>query len=208
MPTISGAKSGITARKVTRLTRAEFRSWMKDEGVARIYNEIRQLKQARDGGMMTEKEFEEKKSQLKKKLPYVTYMAEFKGNIRKNENAIPTGLFMMDYDHVGDPEEFYNTHVKGREKEWAIALCHRTPSGEGLRIVACLPQGMNIPRAQAWMGGLLGRMDYDKAVRDPARASFLPPESALLYYDEDLLFADDLAAELARRGGEPASRAR
>ena len=28
MPTISGAKSGITARKVTRLTRAEFRSWM------------------------------------------------------------------------------------------------------------------------------------------------------------------------------------
>lgn len=32
MPTISGAKSGITARKVTRLTRAEFRSWMKDEG--------------------------------------------------------------------------------------------------------------------------------------------------------------------------------
>lgn len=66
MPTISGAKSGITARKVTRLTRAEFRSWMKDEGVARIYNEIRQLKQARDGGMMTEKEFEEKKSQLKK----------------------------------------------------------------------------------------------------------------------------------------------
>ena len=200
MPTISGAKSGITARKVTRLTRAEFRSWMKDEGVARIYNEICQLKQARDGGMMTEKEFEEKKSLLKKKLPYVTYMAEFKGNIRKNENAIPTGLFMMDYDHVGDPEEFYNTHVKGRGKEWAIALCHRTPSGEGLRLVGCIPPGMNIPRAQAWMGGLLGRMDYDKAVHDPARASFLPPESALLYYDEDLLFADDLAAELARRG--------
>ena len=57
MPTISGAKSGITARKGTRLTRAEFRSWMKDEGVARIYNEIRRLKQSRGGGMMTEKEF-------------------------------------------------------------------------------------------------------------------------------------------------------
>ena len=229
MPIISGAKGGIAVRDLIQIAPAVFRSWMEDKNVADLIDSIRQAKKLRDAGVLTEKEsqeriaqlkkdrvdklelnrqlkeylekeYSEKKARLKRCLPYITYMAYFKNDIRKNENAIPTGLYIMDYDHVPNPEEIYNTLIKGRERELAIALVHVTPSGEGLRIVACTPQGMTIAEAQAWMGEQLGRMDYDKAVHDLARASFMFPESALLYYDEDLLFAEDLAAELARRG--------
>ena len=173
MPTISGAKGGITVRDLLQIGPAVFRLWMEDKNVAKVYEIIRLLKKRRDAGEITEKEFSDEKNKLKALLIYVTYMAYFKNDIRKNENAIPTGLYIMDYDHEPEPEAFYNTLIKGREGELAIALVHITPSGEGLRIVACVPTGMTITEAQAWMGGQLGRMDYDKAVHDLARASFM-----------------------------------
>lgn len=229
MPIISGAKGGITVRELLRLSPAVFRSWMEDKNVADLIDSIRQAKKLRDAGVLTEKEsqeriaqlkkdrvdklelnrqlyehlqkeYSEKKARLKRLLPYVTYMARFINNIRKNENAIPTGLYIMDYDHVPDPEAIYNAFIKGREGELAIALVHITPSGEGLRIVACTPQGMTIAEAQAWLAEQLGLMDYDKVVRDLARASFMPRKEDLLYYDAELLFCEDLEAELARRG--------
>lgn len=229
MPIISGAKGGITVRDLLQIGPAVFRSWMEDKNVADLIDSIRQAKKLRDAGVLTEKEsqeriaqlkkdrvdklelnrqlyehlqkeYSEKKARLKRLLPYVTYMARFINNIRKNENAIPTGLYIMDYDHVPDPEAIYNAFIKGREGELAIALVHITPSGEGLRIVACTPQGMTIAEAQAWLAEQLGLMDYDKVVRDLARASFMPRKEDLLYYDEELLFCEDLEAELARRG--------
>lgn len=229
MPIISGAKGGITVRDLLQIGPAVFRSWMEDKNVADLIDSIRQAKKLRDAGVLTEKEsqeriaqlkkdrvdklelnrqlyehlqkeYSEKKARLKRLLPYVTYMARFINNIRKNENAIPTGLYIMDYDHVPDPEAIYNAFIKGREGELAIALVHITPSGEGLRIVACTPQRMTIAEAQAWLAEQLGLMDYDKVVRDLARASFMPRKEDLLYYDEELLFCEDLEAELARRG--------
>ena len=229
MPNISGAKGGITVRDLLRLFPAVFRLWMEDKDVDALISSIRQAKKLRDAGVLTneeaqkhiarlkqdrvdelelnrqlkeylEKEYSEKKARLKRCLPYITYMAYFENDIRNNANAIPTGLYIMDYDHEPEPETFYNTLIKGRETELAIALVHVTPSGEGLRIVACTPQGMTIAEAQAWMGEQLGRMDYDKAVHDLARASFMFRKEDLLYYDEELLFCEDLEAELARRG--------
>lgn len=120
MPIISGAKGGITVRELLRLSPAVFRSWMEDKNVADLIDSIRQAKKLRDAGVLTEKEsqeriaqlkkdrvdklelnrqlyehlqkeYSEKKARLKRLLPYVTYMARFINNIRKNENAIPTG---------------------------------------------------------------------------------------------------------------------
>lgn len=229
MPIISGAKGGITDSRLIRLTPAEFRLWMEDKKVAEQIDSIRQAKKLRDAGVLTEKEsqeriaqlkkdrvdklelnrqlyeylqkeYSEKKAQLKRCLPYITYMAYFENDIRNNANATPTGLYIMDYDHVPDPEAIYNAFIKGREGDFAIALVHITPSGEGLRIVACMPPGMTIIEAQAWLAEQLGWMDYDKAVHDLARASFMFRKADLLYYDEELLFCEDLEAELARRG--------
>ena len=37
---------------------------------------------------------------LKKQLPIVTWQAYFPNGRRKNDEAVPSGLFMLDIDHV------------------------------------------------------------------------------------------------------------
>ena len=201
MPIISGSKK--VTQPPTPLSRETFREWMKDEGIEKTYDSIRQLKKARKRGEITQEYFEKQKAELKRRnLPIVTPMASYGGDgTRNNKNAIPTGLFMMDYDHLDAPRAFYDRYVKGREDELHINLAHVTPSDEGLRLVACLLPGETIVQGQARMHRLLGcAEDYDPHVKDLARASFMFPESALLFYDEDLLFADSIEAELQKRG--------
>ncbi len=201
MPMLNMAKS-VKVPQLQECGRDAFSSFLRMESVKKVYADIAALKEQRDRGELTDKEFAEKKKALKEQLPIVTYHATFKNGIRKNENAIPTGLFIMDYDHIGNPKEFYDTHVKEKTKRLNIVLAHVTPSGEGLRIVAVLPPDMEIPQAQKWMADLLAAPKYDACVKDLARPSFMFPESALLFSDFDLLFADDIRAELAKRGIE------
>ena len=81
----------------------------------------------------------DKRGELKKKLPVVTWQALFEGR-RVSKEAQPSGLFMLDIDHVEKPFELYSKKIAGRIKELGIVFVGMTASTHGLRLVAkCLP---------------------------------------------------------------------
>lgn len=127
--------------------------------------------------------------ELKRKLPAIMWQATYNGKPRKNENAQSSGLYMLDIDHVEDPDELsvniqarMNMHPQG----YGIVIMHITPSGKGLRIVARMlkEQGFErISQYQKWLADELKLEDYDAVTKDLARMSFAVPRKNLLYYD-------------------------
>ena len=100
-------------------------------------------------GGMSREDFETKKTELKKRLPAFCFHAHFKNGRRLNAEAEPSGLSILDIDHIkGSPEVFFNEKVKDRTSELGIVLAHKTPSGEGLRLVFVIPQGKGLVEAQ------------------------------------------------------------
>lgn len=116
-----------------------------------------------------------KKDELKRKLPIITWQAAFKG-ARKNNEAEPTGLFMLDVDHLQEaPETVYATKVAGKLTECGIVAVHKTISCQGLRVVAfCRPEFKTLAENQRWLANEL-MLDFDSACKDWARSSFLVP---------------------------------
>ena len=128
----------------------------------------------------------DRKSQLKKKLPAVTWQAyQERGTQRSAENSMPNGLFILDFDHVDDPRALWERINKEKE-QWAhdkIMVAHVTPSGKGLRIVAKRYNAtMSIPDCQEVFCSHYG-LENDAAVKDLSRLSFLVPRSYFLYLD-------------------------
>ena len=90
------------------------------------------------------KRLERDKSNLKKRLPGITFQADFvasvskkgyKGYWRKNAAAILNGLYMVDVDHVEQPKELWES-VADQAKQRGVLLAFITASGEGLKLVA------------------------------------------------------------------------
>ena len=73
-------------------------------------------------------------------------------------------------------------------KRLGIVLIHKTPSGEGLRLVFIIPQGMGLVEAQQWLAKQIGLEAFDEACKDLARCSFAVPEEYVLFLDEEELF--------------------
>ena len=142
-------------------------------------------------GEMSRENFETKKSELKRRLPAFCFHAHFKNGRRLNAEAISSGLSILDIDHIkGSPEVFFNEKVKDRAKELGIVLAHKTPSGEGLRLVFIIPQGKGLVEAQQWLSKQIGLEAFDEACKDLARCSFAVPEEYVLFLDEENLFKD------------------
>lgn len=140
-------------------------------------------------GEMSRDDFATKKAELKRRLPAFCFHAHFKNGRRLNAEAIPSGLSILDIDHILSPETFYNEKVKERTKELGIVLVHMTPSAEGLRIVFMLPQKMTLAQGQQWLAGKLGLKDFDEACKDYARCSFAVPADYIFFIDKEQLFA-------------------
>lgn len=140
-------------------------------------------------GEMSRDDFATKKAELKRRLPAFCFHAHFKNGRRLNAEAIPSGLSILDIDHIPSPETFYNEKVKERTKELGIVLVHMTPSAEGLRIVFTLPQKMTLAQGQQWLAGKLGLKDFDEACKDYARCSFAVPADYIFFIDKEQLFA-------------------
>ena len=142
-------------------------------------------------GEMSREDFETKKSELKRRLPAFCFHAHFKNGRRLNAEAIASGLSILDIDHIkGSPEVFFHEKVKDRVKELGIVLAHKTPSGEGLRLVFIIPQGMGLVEAQQWLSKQIGLEAFDEACKDLARCSFAVPEEYVLFIDEEELFKE------------------
>ena len=73
-------------------------------------------------------------------------------------------------------------------KRLGIVLIHKTPSGEGRRLVFIIPQGMGLVEAQQWLAKQIGLEAFDEACKDLARCSFAVPQEYVLFLDEERLF--------------------
>ena len=131
-------------------------------------------------------------AQAKKSLPCITPMATFKDNKRSNANAIPSGLNMIDVDHVQNPAELWE-QIKARELPYHVVLVHITPSSFGLRIIFEQPKGVSIPDAQRKMAEACGVV-YDEVTKDLARCSFLVPLEYILLINDKNLFGNENTA--------------
>ena len=149
-------------------------------------------------------------SDLKTGLPAFMYqvrefgMTESKngnhGRWRKQSAACLNGLFILDIDHVKDPMalvEQWTADCAGdtaadRRKAFfdaaGIVLCHVTPSGEGLRIVAKADaEAGNIADNQLQLSQKLG-VECDKACKNADRLSFCPGFNDIIYINKQDLF--------------------
>ncbi|MCR5851827.1 MAG: hypothetical protein K6G92_14155 [Bacteroidaceae bacterium] len=127
---------------------------------------------------------DERRAELKKRLPVVTWQAHFPSGRRKNADAQPSGLFMVDIDHVDAPRTLYEERVKPHLEDLRILAVHLTPSTRGLRIVAvCDPALTDIAANQQHVADVLG-VEIDAVCKDLARRSFLVSMEYFYYLDE------------------------
>ena len=134
----------------------------------------------------------------KRRLPAVCwsgYTAE--GNTRKIESMTPTGLYMIDIDHIDHltPEKVFE-EIRGKlpaDIIEALRLAHITPSGKGLRMVMqCTENFTTLAEHMEWLDKIIGFNqygDFDTAVKDISRLSFIPQASDILF-ESPLLWED------------------
>ena len=161
-------------------------------------------------------------ARLKKQLPIITpHACRFEGDgKRKSANAVPSGLVMLDIDHIDNPRDFFSVHifphlgknVLERPGELigaqvvedkvvdvvdnnapCIYFVAITPSGHGLRIIAERNPGESIPDAQRRLSNLFCLTEYDAVTHDLSRASYLMPWSYVLYCEPSGLNFEDEA---------------
>ena len=138
-------------------------------------------------------DYAERKQALKKRLPIIIpHAASFKNGKRVSADAVPSGLAMLDVDHVEKPREWYNSlmEIASTEhlKKNGIYLIAITASGKGLRVIGRRQKGESIEAAQFRIASVLGITEYDAVTKDLARASYVVPREYVLYEDRDGLF--------------------
>ena len=142
-------------------------------------------------------DYNDRKQALKRRLPIIIpHAASFKNGKRVSADAVPSGLAMLDVDHVDNPREMTPLQLspQGERDKFlrknGIVLVAITASGHGLRIIGKREQGESIEAAQMRMAEVLGIKEYDVVTKDLARASYVVPREYILYEDREGLFSD------------------
>ena len=153
-------------------------------------------------------DYNDRKQALKKRLPIlIPHAHSFANGKRISADATPSGLAMLDVDHVEDPRAWFqtiNTQVLSDNRIYLVAI---TASGHGLRIIGerlpingsrSLEVSMSrnldisnyetIEAAQLRIVTALGIVEYDAVTKDLARASYVVPRDYILWiYESGLL---------------------
>lgn len=141
-------------------------------------------------------DYAERKQALKKRLPIIIpHAASFANGRRVSSDATPSGLAMLDVDHVEEPRAWWEkiAGIPARTehfKENGIYLIAITASGKGLRVIGERRPGESIEAAQMRMAQALGIQEYDAVTKDLARASYVVPRKYILYEDREGLFKE------------------
>ena len=144
-------------------------------------------------------DFADRKQALKKRLPIIIpHAASFANGKRVSADAVPSGLAMLDVDHVDNPREWFqtiNTQVLSDNRIYLVAI---TASGHGIRIIGERAQAESIEAAQMRMAGALAIQEFDAVTKDLARASYVVPRDYILWiYESGLLEMPENASSLA-----------
>ena len=147
-------------------------------------------------------DFNDRKQALKRRLPIIIPHARaFVNNKRVSADAVPSGLAMLDVDHVEEPREWWNSRMSSGTtndvlKADGIYLIAITASGKGLRVIGERRMGESIEAAQLRMAQVLGIKEYDAVTKDLARASYAVPREYILYEDREGLFSESASADV------------
>ena len=192
------------------LTSAVFSQLIVSDKVVRLIPEVRRL--YAEGGKKA-------CAGAKRSLPMIIWQATFDPSPSKTGNvgrwpklaAVRlNGLFILDIDDVDDPAALFyswiehvrnevtadgNYHADGEiARRWAekygIKCVHVTPTGHGLRVVACASLDGDIAWNQSRLSSLLGVVN-DEATKDASRRSFCPGFEDILYLDKDIFNYDN-----------------
>lgn len=156
------------------------------------YDQFRHLTRLPEVGALIS-QFRNGDATAKRKLPAFCFHATFGGKPRKVENARPSGLFILDFDHLPDDVMYEMKNKLVTPSSDIILLAHVTPSGHGLRLVckatrrepfaAC----RSIGDYQRTMAREMEMDEYfDGVTHDLARLSFCPCEAEILWLDRRL----------------------
>ena len=173
----------ISSGKPTPATWSQIELAMKQPAVQEICDQIKLL----DG-----KDSDEL-ARLKRQLPVITpHACRFRGDgSRKSDNAVPSGLVMLDIDHIDDPRDFFSRWIApmltAENKIYFVAI---TPSGHGIRVIAEREPEEYIPAAQKRLAHYFALTEFDAVTKDLARASFIMPWSYVLYCEPLMLDFD------------------
>ena len=176
-------QSSISAGKPTPADWSTIELAMKQPAVQEICDQIKLL----DGKDPDEL------SRLKRQLPVITpHACRFRGDgSRKSDNAVPSGLVMLDIDHIDDPRDFFSRWIApvltAENKIYFVAI---TPSGHGIRVIAEREPEESIPAAQKRLAHYFALTEFDAVTKDLARASFIMPWSYVLYCEPLMLDFD------------------
>ena len=137
----------------------------------------------------TAEDYNDRKQALKRRLPIIIpHAASFAKGKRVSADAVPSGLAMLDVDHVDNPREWFEAIDKQLLSDNRIYLVAITASGKGLRIIGERAEGESIEAAQLRMANALGITEYDAVTKDLARASYVVPRDYILWiYEAGLL---------------------
>ena len=142
-------------------------------------------------------DYNERKQALKKRLPIIIpHTAFFTSGKRSSTGAVPSGLAMLDVDHVEHPREWFEQVDKQVLSDNKIYLVAITASGKGLRIIGERLERESIEAAQLRMAQALGIKEFDAVTKDLARASYVVPRDYILWIYEAGLFSEDNRSDL------------
>ncbi len=160
-------------------------------------------------------DYADRKQALKKRLPIIIpHAASFKNGKRISADAIPSGLAMLDVDHVDNPRAWFDSLDKQLLSDNRIYLVAITASGKGLRLIGerlettsigsnSIRQLESIEAAQLRIATALNIPEYDSVTKDLARASYVVPRSYILWIYADGLFSSSIASEFNSDNGSP-----
>lgn len=198
-PSIYSGQNGQGAQSLP-CTREIFEDQIKSDHVKDIYDRCRQSMQ--DVNESTPKEefdkVKHKVNKLKAKLPVImpgAHSLTGKRKVTGPADYVRSPFITLDIDNVDDPKALWNEKIAPHIKQLHIALAFITPSTKGVKVIALCPSNLDMEHAMAWLANELGIEEYDKCVKDPLRAHFMPHESSILYYDSDSLFDPNLTNE-------------
>lgn len=137
----------------------------------------------------TAEDYNDRKQALKKRLPIIIPHAQsFKNGKRVSADAVPSGLAMLDVDHVEDPRSWFDAIDKQLLSDNRIYLVAITASGKGLRVIGERLEHEPIEAAQLRIANALGIQEFDAVTKDLARASYVVPRDYILWiYESGLL---------------------
>ena len=139
----------------------------------------------------TAEDYNDRKQALKKRLPIIIPHASlFANGKRVSADATPSGLAMLDVDHVDNPREWFEAIDKQILSDNKIYLVAITASGKGLRLIGERLEHEPIEAAQLRMAQSLGITEYDAVTKDLARASYVVPREYILWMDEEGMFGE------------------